>query len=103
MHQIRYSWGPQALAKELGEKEVPIREASIGKVSRRDIRSASFIGPSFPGNYGLPQKSSRRRKSSTNQLGAMHIGSEIIYRILEEHEEWLEKRKIELDEEDVRR
>ena len=29
----------------------------------------------------------------------MHIGSEIIYRILEEHEEWLEKRKIELDEE----
>ena len=32
--------GLEALAKELSGIQVPIREASIGKVSRRDVRSA---------------------------------------------------------------
>ena len=94
--------GLEALAKELGEKEVPIREASIGKVSRRDIRSAeSSSDPLFRvimafNTEILPEAKEELEKS---ELGVMHIESEIIYRILEEHEEWLEKRKIELDEE----
>ncbi|HJM18090.1 MAG TPA: translation initiation factor IF-2 [Candidatus Thalassarchaeaceae archaeon] len=94
--------GLEALAKELGEKAVPIREASIGKVSRRDIRSAEASSdPLFRvimafNTEILPEAREELEKS---ELCAMHIGSEIIYRILEEHEDWLEKRKIELEEE----
>jgi len=94
--------GLEALAKELGEKSVSIREASIGKVSRRDIRSAEASSdPLFRvimafNTEILPEAKEELEKS---ELGAMHIGSEIIYRILEEHEEWVEKRKIELEEE----
>ena len=36
---------------------------------------------------------------SASETGVKHIGSEIIYRILEEREEWVEARKNELEEE----
>ena len=34
-----------------------------------------------------------------SEAGVKHIGSDIIYRILEEREEWVEARKSELEEE----
>ena len=36
---------------------------------------------------------------SSSEAGVKHIGSDIIYRILEEREEWVEARKNELEEE----
>ena len=35
----------------------------------------------------------------SSDAGVSHSGSDIIYRILEEHEEWLQNRKSELEEE----
>jgi len=94
--------GLEALAKELREIDVPIREASIGKVSRRDIRSAE--ASSDPLNRLIMAFSTEileeaEEEVAASEAGVKHIGSDIIYRILEEREEWVEERNSELEEE----
>ena len=94
--------GLEALAKELREIDVPIREASIGKVSRRDVRSAE--ASSDPLHRIIMAFSTEILEEAEEEIegseaGVKHVGSEIIYRILEEHEEWVESRKSELEEE----
>ena len=94
--------GLEALAKELQAVDVPIRSASIGKVSRRDVRSAEAASDplhrvimSFSTDI-LPDAESEIAQS---EKGVHHIGSDIIYRILEEREEWVERRTKEMEEE----
>ena len=94
--------GLEALAKELREVGVHIREASIGKVSRRDVRSAE--ASSDPLNRMILAFSTEileeaEHEVSSSEAGVKHIGSDIIYRILEEREKWVETRKNELEEE----
>ena len=94
--------GLEALAKELREIGVPIREASIGKVSRRDVRSAE--ASTDPLNRLIMAFSTEileeaEEEVAASEAGVKHIGSDIIYRILEEREEWVEARKSELEEE----
>ncbi len=94
--------GLEALAKELREVGVHIREASIGKVSRRDVRSAE-ASPD-PLNRMILAFSTEileeaKHEVSSSEAGVKHIGSDIIYRILEEREKWVETRKNELEEE----
>ena len=93
--------GLEALAKELNAIEVPIRMASIGQVSRRDIRNTEAASNplhrvimAFSTDI-LPDAVTEVENS---EAGAKHIGSDIIYRILEEHEEWVEQRGRELEE-----
>ena len=93
--------GLEALAKELNAIEVPIRMASIGQVSRRDIRNTEAASNplhrvimAFSTDI-LPDAVTEVENS---EAGAKHIGSDIIYRILEEHEEWVEQRTHELEE-----
>ena len=93
--------GLEALAKELDAIEVPIRMASIGQVSRRDIRNTEAASNplhrvimAFSTDI-LPDAVTEVESS---EAGAKHIGSDIIYRILEEHEEWVEQRSRELEE-----
>ena len=94
--------GLEALAKELQAVDVPIRSASIGKVSRRDVRSAEAASDplhrvimSFSTDI-LPDAESEIAQS---EKGVHHIGSDIIYRILEEREEWVERRTKEMEAE----
>ena len=93
--------GLEALAKELQALDVPIRSATIGKVSRRDVRSAeAAVDPlhrvimAFSTEI-LPDAEAEIESSDT---GVHHIGSDIIYRILEEREEWIERRNREIEE-----
>ena len=93
--------GLEALAKELNAIEVPIRMASIGQVSRRDIRNTEAA--SNPLHRVIMAFSTDILPDSITEVenskaGAKHIGSDIIYRILEEHEEWVEQRGRELEE-----
>ena len=93
--------GLEALAKELDAIEVPIRMASIGQVSRRDIRTTEAT--SNPLHRVIMAFSTdilpdAVREVENSKAGAKHIGSDIIYRILEEHEEWVEQRGRELEE-----
>ena len=94
--------GLEALAKELREVGVPIREASIGKVSRRDVRSAEASSDPLHRiimAYSTEILEEAEDEISSSEAGVKHIGSDIIYRILEEREEWVEARKNELEEE----
>ena len=93
--------GLEALAKELQALDVPIRSATIGKVSRRDVRSAeAAVDPlqrvimAFSTEI-LPDAEAEIESSDT---GVHYIGSDIIYRILEEREEWIENRTREIEE-----
>ena len=93
--------GLEALAKELNAIEVPIRMASIGQVSRRDIRNTEAA--SNPLHRVIMAFSTDILPDAVTEVensdaGAKHIGSDIIYRILEEHEEWVEQRGRELEE-----
>ena len=94
--------GLEALAKELREVDVPIREASIGKVSRRDVRSAEASSDPLHRiimAFSTEILEEAEDEISSSEAGVKHIGSDIIYRILEEREEWVETRKNELEEE----
>ena len=94
--------GLEALAKELREVGVPIREASIGKVSRRDVRSAEASSDPLHRiimAFSTEILEEAEDEISSSEAGVKHIGSDIIYRILEEREEWVELRKNELEEE----
>ena len=94
--------GLEALAKELRGVGVPIREASIGKVSRRDVRSAEASSDPLHRiimAFSTEILEEAEDEISSSEAGVKHIGSDIIYRILEEREKWVEARKNELEEE----
>jgi translation initiation factor 5B len=94
--------GLEALAKELENIGVPIRAASIGRVSRKDVRSIETaqnplhrIVMAFSTDI-LVDAQNEIDKSENN---IKYINSEIIYRILEEYEDWVDIRKKEIEEE----
>ena len=94
--------GLEALAKELGGKQIPIREASLGKVSRRDVRSAEASSDPLHRvimAFSTDILAEAEAEIVDSDAGVRHIGSDIIYRILEEHEEWVQQRSLELEEE----
>ena len=93
--------GLEALAKELGEIEIPIRHASIGKVNRRDVRSAENSTDPLHRiimAFATDILSDAEEEIENSDNGVKYIGSDIIYRILEEREEWVEERTRELEE-----
>ncbi|MDP7658504.1 MAG: translation initiation factor IF-2 [Candidatus Thalassarchaeaceae archaeon] len=93
--------GLEALAKELGEIDVPIRHASIGKVNRRDVRSAENSADPLHRiimAFATDILSDAEEEIENSENGVKYIGSDIIYRILEEREEWVEERTRELEE-----
>tara|TARA_B100002052_G_scaffold19259_1_gene15275 strand:- start:2308 stop:3975 length:1668 start_codon:yes stop_codon:yes gene_type:complete len=93
--------GLEALAKELRAVEVPIRHASIGKVNRRDVRTAENSADPLHriilafATEILPD-AEEDIENSENEV--KFLGSDIIYHILEQREEWVEKRTRELEE-----
>ena len=94
--------GLEALAKELKAIEVPIRNASIGKVNRRDIRSAENSADPLHRiimAFSTEILPDAEDEIESSENGIKYLGSDIIYRILEEREEWVEQRTRELEEE----
>ena len=94
--------GLEALAKELQAVDVPIRTASIGKVSRRDVRSAEAASDPLHRiimSFSTDILADAESEIAQSDKGVHHIGSDIIYRILEEREEWVERRTKEMEEE----
>ena len=92
--------GLEALAFELNKLDIPIRMATIGPVNKRDIITAQcaedplnqiILGFSVQGNSEV------QPKLEGADAEIKFIGAEIIYRILEEFEEWRDTTKNELD------
>ena len=94
--------GLEALAKELKELDLPIRQASIGKVNRRDVRSAENAKDPLHRiimAFATDVLVDAQAEIDKSENGVKYISSDIIYRILEEREEWVDMRTKELEEE----
>jgi translation initiation factor 5B len=94
--------GLEALAKELKELDLPIRHATIGKVNRRDVRSAENAKDPLHRiimAFATDILADAQTEIDNSENSVKYIGSDIIYRILEEREEWVEQRTKELEEE----
>jgi len=94
--------GLEALAKELQNIGVPIRTASIGRVSRKDVRSVD--NAQNPLHRIIMAFSTDILVDAQNEINESEknikfINSDIIYRILEEYEEWVDIRNKEIEEE----
>ena len=94
--------GLEALAKELQNIGVPIRTASIGRVSRKDVRSVD--NAQNPLHRIIMAFSTDILVDAQNEIdqpekNIKFINSDIIYRILEEYEEWVDIRNKEMEEE----
>ena len=93
--------GLEALAKELRSLEVPIRHASIGKVNRLDVRTAENSNDPLHRiilAFATEILPDAEEEIENSENGVKYLGSDIIYHILEEREEWVEQRTRELEE-----
>ena len=92
--------GLEALAFELKKIEVPIRRATVGPVNKRDLMTAEAA--SSPLNQiilGFSIEPNNEVRSLVNQgdESVTWIGGDIIYHIIDQFEEWKEKRKTAID------
>ena len=92
--------GLEALAFELNRLEIPIRMATVGPVNKRDIITAQcaedplnqiILGFSVKGNTEV------QSKLEGKDAEIKFIAHDIIYRVLEEFEEWRDATKVEME------
>ncbi|UCG70503.1 MAG: translation initiation factor IF-2 [Thermoplasmata archaeon] len=90
----------EALAFELKEREIPIKKAQVGDVSKRDvIEAATSSDPLKRALFAFNVKVLPDAKEEIACSDAVVFESTIVYKLMEDYEEWREKRKTELDEE----
>jgi len=90
----------EALAFELKEKEIPIKKAEVGDVSKRDIIEATTSSdPLRKAILAFNVKVLPDAKEEIESSGAVVFECEIIYKLMEDYENWVDKRKAELDAE----
>ena len=86
----------EGLAFELKNKGVPIKKAEVGDVSRRDVTEASTVSdPLRRAVLGFNVKVLPDVKEEQAKL----FVNNVIYKLLDDYEEWCIKRKAELEKE----
>ena len=96
--------GLEALAFELRnlENPVPIRNAGIGPVNKRDLRSAENAADPLHRTilaFSTTVQNETAEELEKDDCVVEYIGSDVIYHILERFDTWTESRKKELEEE----
>ncbi len=88
----------EALLAMLDEANIPVRKADVGAVTRRDIVDAAnvakenkFFGAILAFHTSAPKGVRRLAEGEGIEI----IGGEIIYRVVEEYQEWVERAKEE--------
>ena len=92
--------GLEALGNELKAMGIPIREASIGVVNKRDLRSAESSNDPLQRvilAFSTSVMAEVKEIIDSDDCDIKLISKEIIYHILEEFEEWGEEKKIEME------
>ncbi len=84
----------EALVKLLKEKEINIRRASIGNISKKDISDAESSYEENPLNSVILGFNIKQEKSTDN---VKIIVKDIIYSLLDEYELWVDKVKAEME------
>jgi len=88
----------EALAFEMKHSEIPIEKAEVGDISRRDIVSAdTIVDPLRRVILGFNVKVLPDAEEEIISRGVKVIQSNIIYKLLEDYEEWYKKEKEALE------
>jgi translation initiation factor 5B len=83
----------EALTFLLREKNVPVRKASIGKITKKDIADAESNYDKTPLFSVILGFNVDRENDVSGSEKAKIITSDIIYKIIEEYGEWAEQKK----------
>jgi translation initiation factor 5B len=90
----------EALIKESRDKAIKIRKAEIGNVSKRDIIEADATLDSLNKLiFAFNVKILPEAKEELNNAAITIFNEDVIYTIMENYDEWLEKKKAELERE----
>jgi len=88
----------EALIKESKDKGINIRKAEIGNVSKRDIvETAATNDPLHKIIFAFNIKILPEAKEELNNSDITLFNEDVIYTILENYDEWIEKKKTELE------
>ncbi|KYK20596.1 translation initiation factor IF-2 [Thermoplasmatales archaeon SG8-52-4] len=88
----------EALIKESREKSIKIRKAEIGNVSKRDIVEASAtLDPLNKLIFAFNVKILPEAKEELANTDLTIFDEDVIYTIMENYDEWIEKKKAELE------
>ncbi|MEF8878966.1 MAG: translation initiation factor IF-2 [Candidatus Thermoplasmatota archaeon] len=89
----------EALIKEAHDKNIKIRKAEIGDVSKRDIVEADATEePLNKVIFAFNVKIHPEAKEELSKTDIKIFNKDVIYTIMEEYDEWLAKKKEELEE-----
>jgi len=83
----------EALAYELSAAKIPIVKATVGDVSRRDVVTAAPSDEEYRAILAFNVKVHPDAKSDLHETGVKIFESDIVYRLLEDYQEWKEKIK----------
>ena len=83
----------EALAYELSAAGVPIVKASVGDVSRRDVVTADPSEEEYRSILAFNVKIHPDAKNELHETGVTLFESDIVYRLLEDYQEWKVKIK----------
>ncbi len=90
----------EALIKESRDKGIKIRKAEIGNVSKRDIVDANATtDPLNKIIFAFNVKILPEAKEELSEVDITIFHEDVIYTIMENYDEWLEKKKAELERE----
>lgn len=90
----------EALNHLLKGKDVKIWKAEVGDISERDIKEVgSFDDPLRRVILGFNVRALPEVEGLAEESEVMIIRNNVIYKIIEDHEEWFRRRKQELDDE----
>lgn len=93
----------EAIGFELNNLEFQIKKAEVGDVSRRDIVDAATISDPlnrvvFAFNVKITPEAKLELESGEGTEVQIFVG-DVIYKLVEDYQEWFEKKKLELDKE----
>jgi len=89
----------EALIKESREKGIKIRKAEIGNVSKRDIMEATAtIDPLNKLIFAFNIKILPEAKEELANTNITIFSEDVIYTIMENYDEWIEKKKAEIEQ-----
>jgi len=78
----------EALAYELSAANIPIVKASVGDVSKRDVVTAAPSDEEYRAILAFNVKAHPDAKNELYETGVKLFESDIVYRLLEDYEEW---------------
>lgn len=90
----------EGLVGELRAKNIPIHVADVGPVTRRDvIRAAAIKDPLLSVILGFNVEILPDALSEIQKLDVPVFQSDVIYTLLESYEEWMEEKKMQMEQE----